>query len=214
MSDARKGLKGKGMAKNKATGQVAPIRPGQIEQTEPIETLPDYLRKNLDLVFIGLNPGLYSAQIGHYFARKQNRFWTSLSASGLVPEPVGPGDETRLLDWGIGLTDVAKRPTRGIHELGSDEFLAGAQKLRKKILRYKPRVVCFNGFTGYRMCCETKDGRAGLQSERFGGAPVFVLPSTSPRNAHYSLQDIIVAMQDLKQYRDELAKTDKPKLQH
>ena len=101
-----------------------------------IETLPDYLRKNLDLVLIGLNPGLYSAQIGQYFARKQNRFWTALSASGLVPEPVGAGDEKRLLDWGIGLTDVVKRPTGGIHELTTEEFHQGAQVLRKKIVRY------------------------------------------------------------------------------
>lgn len=174
------------------------------QNPETIKTLPDYLRKNLAVVLVGLNPGLYSAQIGHYFARKQNRFWIALSASGLVPEPLGPGDEKRLLDWGIGLTDVVKRPTGGIHELSRDEFRVGAQKLRKKILRYKPRLVCFNGLTGYRMCCETKDGRVGRQSDCFGGAPVFVLPSTSPRNAHYSLQDIIAAMQELKRVRDEL----------
>ncbi len=170
-----------------------------------LKTLPDYLRKNLEVVLVGLNPGLYSAQIGRYFARKQNRFWTAVSASGLVPGPVGPGDEKRLLDWGIGLTDVVKRPTGGIHELSTDEFRVGAQQLRKKILRYTPRIVCFNGVTGYRMCCETKEGQVGKQADRFGGAHVFVLPSTSPRNAHYSLQDIIAAMQELKRYRDELS---------
>ncbi len=187
------------MANSKAKECVTPANP------EQIETLPDYLCKNLDLVLIGLNPGLYSAQIGKYFARKQNRFWTALSASGLVPEPVGPGDEKRLLDWGIGLTDVVKRPTGGIHELTTEEFRQGAQVLRKKIARYKPRLVCFNGLTGYRMCCDTKEGGVGKKDERFGGACVFVLPSTSPRNAHYSLQDIIAALQELKQYRDELS---------
>lgn len=202
------------MAKKTATCQGVQKCPGRIERIEPNETLPDYLCKNLDVVFIGLNPGLYSARIGHYFARKQNRFWTALSASGLVPEPVGPGDETRLLSWGIGLTDVVKRPTGGIHELSSDEFRAGARNLRGKILRYKPTIVCFNGLTGYRMCCETKDVRAGLRSDRFGGAHVFVLPSTSPRNARYSLANIIVAMQDLKQYRDELADSDEMKLRY
>ena len=171
---------------------------------EPLKTLPDYLRKDLDLVLIGLNPGLYSAQVGRYFARKQNRFWTALSASGLVPELVGPGDEQRLVDWGIGLTDVVKRPTGGIHELSAEEFQHGARMLRRKIQRYAPRLVCFNGLTGYRVCCQTKAGQVGRQTEQFGGAQVFVLPSTSPRNAHYSLQDIIEAMQELKQYRDEL----------
>lgn len=171
---------------------------------EALHSLPDYLRTNLDMVLVGLNPGRYSAQVGRYFARKQNRFWTALSASGLVPEPVGPGDEERLLDWGIGLTDVVKRPTRGIHELGADEFCHGARQVHEKIVRYRPRIVCFNGLTGYRACCGTQQGRVGRQTERFGGARVFALPSTSPRNAHYSLTDIIAAMQDLGRLRDEL----------
>src|ERR687887_569043 len=81
------------------------------------ETLPDYLREGLEIVFIGLNPGLYSAQVGHYFAHKQNRFWPALSASGLVPDILGPQDDARLPDWGLGLTDIVKRPTHGIHEL-------------------------------------------------------------------------------------------------
>ncbi len=171
---------------------------------ERLPSLPDYLRPDLDIVLVGLNPSRYSAQLGRYFARRQNRFWTALAASGLVPEPVGPGDETRLLGWGIGLTDVVKRPTRGIHELGAEEFRHGARQLRDKIARYGPRIVCFNGLTGYRVCCQTKQVRVGRQTERFGGAQVFALPSTSPRNAHYSLSDIIAAMQDLVRLRDEL----------
>lgn len=169
-----------------------------------LPSLPDYLRPNLDIVLVGLNPNRYSAQLGRYFARRQNRFWNALSASGLVPDPVGPGDEARLLGWGIGLTDVVKRPTGGIHELGPDEFRHGAQQLRDKIARYRPRIVCFNGLTGYRVCCQTKQARVGRQTERFGGARVFALPSTSPRNAHYSLSDIIAAMRDLGRLRDEL----------
>ena len=124
------------------------------------DTLPDYLCEGLDIVFVGLNPGLYSAQVGHYFAYKQNRFWPALSASGLVPEPVGPEDDARLLEWGIGLTDVVKRPTRGIHELKPVEFRRGAKALQAKIERYKPRIVCFVGLTGYRVCCGN-DGEPG-----------------------------------------------------
>ena len=181
-------------------GHPRPCKP----RPQTLHSLPDYLRTNLDIVLVGLNPGRYSAQVGRYFARKQNRFWTALSASGLVPEPLGPGDEERLLDWGIGLTDVVKRPTGGIHELGADEFRRGARQLHKKIVRYSPRIVCFNGLTGYRACCGTKQARVGRQTERFGGVRVFALPSTSPRNAHYSLADIISAMQDLGRLRDEL----------
>ena len=163
------------------------------------KTLPDYLREGLDVVLVGMNPGLYSAQVGHYFAYRHNRFWSALSASGLVPEQVGPEDDARLLEWGIGLTDVVKRPTHGIHELTPAEFRRGAKDLQEKIVRYKPRVVCFIGLTGYRMCCGSKSA-LGKRTDRFGGAEVFVVPSTSPRNAHYSLTAITAAFRDLKEY--------------
>ena len=166
-------------------------------------TLPDYLRKNLDIVFVGLNPGLYSAEVGHYFANKVNRFWEALSASGLVPDPVGPEDDARLMSWGIGLTDIVKRPTRGIHEVSQAEFRRGAKALREKIVHYAPRIVCFNGLTGYRICCG-KDAGLGDREHRFGGAHVFAAPSTSPRNARYSLSDIVAALRDLKEFKESL----------
>ena len=167
------------------------------------ETLPDYLTENLDIVFVGLNPGLYSAQVGHYFANKVNRFWEALSASGLVPDPVGPEDDARLMAWGIGLTDVVKRPTSGIHEVSNREFRRGAKALREKIIQYAPRIVCFNGLTGYRICCG-KDAWLGDREHRFGGAHVFAVPSTSPRNARYSLRDIVAALHDLKEFKESL----------
>ncbi len=175
------------------------------KRTDPTteKTLPDYLRPGLDIVFIGLNPGLYSAQVGHYFAHKQNRFWPALSASGLVPDILGPQDDARLPDWGLGLTDIVKRPTHGIHELTKTEFRRGAKVLEEKITYYGPRIVCFVGFTGYNICCG-KDGGAGRQDARFGGAHVFVIPSTSPRNAHYSLETIIAALRDLKEFLKRL----------
>jgi double-stranded uracil-DNA glycosylase len=167
------------------------------------ETLPDYLREGLDIIFVGLNPGLYSAKVGHYFAMAQNRFWSALSASGLVPHPVGPEDDARLMEWGMGLTDVVKRPTRGIHELSRSEFRRGAKTLREKLLHYKPRIICFVGLTGYRVCCEDRSV-LGPQARSLGESQVFVIPSTSPRNAHYSLDDIIRALKDLREYRDRL----------
>ena len=170
------------------------------------ETLPDYLREGLEIVFVGLNPGLYSAQVGHYFAHKHNRFWPALSASGLVPEPVGPEDDARLLEWGIGLTDVVKRPTHGIHELTPAEFRRGAKALRDKLVRYKPRIVCFVGLTGYRVCCGS-DAGPGLQAGCFAEAQVFVIPSTSPRNAHYSLATIVAALRDLKDYHRRVSQS-------
>src|SRR5437867_9009579 len=160
------------------------------------ETLPDYLREGLEIVFVGLNPGLYSAQVGHYFAHKHNRFWPALSASGLVPEPVGPEDDARLLEWGIGLTDVVKRPTHGIHELTPAEFRRGAKALRDKLVRYKPRIVCFVGLTGYRVCCGS-DGSPGPVAGCFAEAQVFVFPSTRPRHDDFSLCSFLGAARHL-----------------
>jgi TDG/mug DNA glycosylase family protein len=116
---------------------------------------------------------------------------------------VGPEDDARLLEWGIGLTDVVKRPTRGIHELKPAEFRRGAKALQEKIERYQPRIVCFVGLTGYRVCCGN-DGGPGLQTSRFGETQVFVIPSTSPRNARYSLERIIAALRDLQEYRQRV----------
>ena len=172
--------------------------------TRRIDTLPDYLRDELDIVFVGLNPGRYSAEVGHYFAHTSNRIWPALSASGLVPRPVGPEDDERLLGWGFGLTDVVKRPTRGVHELKASEFRRGTKLLRNKIARYGPRIVCFVGLMGYRACCRDVD-RLDLRNHRFGGSHIFVLPSTSPRNARYSLADLVAAFRDLKDLRDTLS---------
>lgn len=169
--------------------------------------LPDYLRPGLDLVFVGLNPGRYSAEVGHYFARPQNRFWSALSASGLVPHPVGPDDDASLLDRGIGFTDVVRRPTGGIDELARDEFKAGAKTLRQKLLRYQPRVVCFVGLTGYQMCFEAPP-TVGLQTERLGHSRIFVIPSTSPRNTRYSLNDITRALRELRRALDDSRQND------
>ena len=104
-------------------------------------TLPDYLRKNLDIVFVGLNPGLYSAEVGHYFANKVNRFWEALSASGLVPDPVGPEDDARLMGWGIGLTDIVKRPTGGYMRSRKPSFVAALKRCAKKLFTMR-RVSC------------------------------------------------------------------------
>lgn len=182
-----------------------------IEAAPPqaLKTLPDYLENDLDIVFIGLNPGLYSARIGHYYANKANRFWKALSASGLVPEPVGPQDDAHLLSWGIGLTDIVKRPTRGIDELSRAEFRRGAETLHKKIARYAPRNVCFNGLVGYRLCCGN-DATLGDRTHHFAGAHAFGVPSTSPRNARYTLDDLVSAFRNLRELKAALENTARP----
>lgn len=157
-------------------------------------TLPDYLRPNLKLVFVGLNPGLYSAQQQKYYARKTNRFWPTLSASGMVELKVGPGEEKLLFENGLGFTDVVKRASGQIDELTPEEIQIGAQQLRRKLLRYAPRVACFVGLTGYRWVFHVPAKirvLPGPQAERIGATRIYVLPSTSAANAHYSFAEIV-----------------------
>ena len=162
------------------------------------KTLPDYLAPGLNIVFVGLNPGRYSVAAGHYFARPQNRFWSALSASGLVTHSVSPEDDASLLKQGIGFTDLVKRPTRGIDELSRDEYKAGAEALRRKLMRFQPKIACFVGLTGYKICFNPH-AIIGLQAEQLGQTGLFVIPSTSPRNARYSLGDITRSLNELQE---------------
>ncbi len=146
--------------------------------------LPDYLRPGLPLVFVGTNPGRISAERGCYFARKGNPFWPLLFDSGLVTEPLRAQDDRRLPDFGIGLTDIVKRPTNGIADLTPRDYAAAVPAFVRKIVRLGPRVVCFVGQNPYRRVFGLKPGakvRYGLQAERIGASLVFVVPSTSGR---------------------------------
>ncbi|MGA3401113.1 MAG: mismatch-specific DNA-glycosylase [Acetobacteraceae bacterium] len=162
-------------------------------------TLPDLLRNGLDLVFVGINPSVFSAAQGHYFARKSNRFWPCFSRSVLSQpvrrtlgiERLEPHHDVLLPAHGIGFTDVVKRPTAKAAELGREEFAAGAAALVAKLERYQPRVACFQGMMGYRpfatMLQATERSPAlGVQTLALGRTQVFVVPSPSPANAHFT----------------------------
>src|ERR1700679_1923336 len=147
-----------------------------------MRTLPDYLRKGMKMILIGANPGDRSARVGHYYAGRGNQFWPVMYESGVIPEPLGYEDDRRLLEFGIGMTDLVKRPTRGVEEIERQEFSEGRVLLAQKLADLRPRVTAFNGkmvyekFTG-RVC------KLGLQKEKLSGAHVFGLPSTSGANA-------------------------------
>ena len=161
-------------------------------------TLPDYLRPGLDLVFVGINPGAYSASVGKYFATPQNRFWGALNRSGLTGgRELGPGDEAWLFaHQAIGFTDVVKRASGSASSLRAADFRAWAPQTREKLLAASPLVVCFNGITGYRWFLQYAEGRKqpevalGEQPEPLGASRVFVAPNPSPANASYTLHDI------------------------
>jgi len=150
-----------------------------------MKTLPDYLRKGMKLVIVGINPGERSARVGHYYAGRNNQFWELLYEGGVVPELLTHRDDVRMKEFGIGLTDLVKRPTKGVEELQREEFAEGRVLLAKKLEEFAPRVVAFNG----KMAFEKFSGKPcelGLQKLPLYGARVFVLPSSSAQNANIS----------------------------
>ena len=154
-------------------------------------------------LFVGINPGIRSAQTGHHFAGFSNRFWTLLFESGLVPERVTSQEDDRLPEWGYGVTNLIPRPTPGIETLRLDEYIAGARVLRRKVRRWQPPVVALVGVTLYRSLfpkAPRTPPATGLRAEPFEGARLFVLPNPSGRNANYSYAEMLAAFADLRRY--------------
>ncbi len=116
-----------------------------------MRTLPDYLRRGMRLVIVGCNPGEQSARLGHYYAGRANLFWPLLYDSRIVPEPLEYKDDKRMIEFGIGLTDLVKRPTRGVEEIDRQEFAEGRIILSQKLEEFAPRVVGFNGKNVFEM---------------------------------------------------------------
>lgn len=146
--------------------------------------LPDFLRRGLDLVFVGINPGTRSWESGHHYAGPGNHFWPLLYESGLVSEPLSYADDARVLEWNIGLTNMVARGTPSMTDLTRTELQEGARTLQRKLARYQPRVVCFNGKGIYEIFAGAR-ADFGLQPARSDGALVYVMPSTSGRTAAY-----------------------------
>ena len=161
------------------------------------------MRLPVRVLFVGINPGVRSATIGHHFAGYSNRFWKLLFESGLVPEPIGAEDDQRLPEWGYGMTNLVPRPTPGIDTLRPEELAAGAVALGRKVRRWRPQVVALVGITAYRALFAASGNAPvalGLQRERIEGACVFVLPNPSGRNANYSFAAMLAAFVELRRF--------------
>lgn len=162
--------------------------------------LRDRIRPGVRVLFVGINPGIRSSITGHHFAGFSNRFWKLLYQSGLVPEAIGFEDDDRLPEWGYGITNIVARPTPGIGTLRPEEFVAGRLRLRRKVLRHRPRVVALVGVTVFRAMFPGWDGPVGLgrQRLRIGDSAVFVLPNPSGRNANVSSAEMLAAFRSLR----------------
>lgn len=150
----------------------------------------DVIADDLTVLFCGINPGLYTAAVGHHFARPGNRFWPALHKAGYTPYVLSPHEERRLLEWGYGITNIVARATARADEVSRRELEAGAAVLEAKMARFRPRALAILGVTAYRAAFGEKATAIGPQTRTIGGVPVWVLPNPSGLNAHYQLDDL------------------------
>ncbi len=180
--------------------------------------LDDRIRRSLQILFVGINPGVRSATTGHHFAGFSNRFWKLLFDSKLVPEPITYADDHRLLEFGFGITNLVARPSPGIGDLKPAEYVDGWHVLDRKIRKYRPRMVALVGVTLYRVIQPLiaedadKNTRArvrmvplttGLRPETIHGAHIYVLPNPSGRNANFTYKEMLRAFRGLRRAAED-----------
>lgn len=143
----------------------------------------------LRLLLVGINPSLRSAEVGHHFARPGNRFWPALHAAGITPRRLTPAEDHLLPAFGVGVTNIAARPTRSADLLTREELIEGAGALEVLVAELQPRLVGVLGLTAYRTAFFRPKAVMGPQDEPIGDRPVWVLPNPSGLNAHYKPAD-------------------------
>lgn len=163
------------------------------------KTVPDVIAPNLKVLFCGINPGLYTAAIGHHFGRPGNRFWPALHAGGFTPRLFDPSEERELLPLGFGITNVVARATAAADELREREFVAGGRLLEAKVQEYAPRFLAVLGIGAYRTAFARPKAAIGLQPDAIGETRVWVLPNPSGLNAHYQGGDLAKVFRKLRE---------------
>lgn len=177
-----------------------PTREQLLAATE--KTVKDVIAPNLRVLFCGINPGLYTAAVGHHFARPGNRFWPALYAGGFTDRVLSPFDEHELLQSGYGITNVVARTTASADALTKEEIVAGGEQLKVKVLRYRPRVLAILGVGAYRTGFNRPKACVGCQEETIGETVLWVLPNPSGLNANYQAADLARLFRKLKAFSD------------
>ena len=152
--------------------------------------IQDVIAPGLRVLFVGINPGLYSAATGHHFARPGNRFWPALHAAGLTPRLLHPSEQRLLLEGGYGVTNLVNRATASADALTPEEFVAGRKRLASKVRRYRPKIIAFLGVGAYCHAFALRQPALGSQPDKFEGAVVWLLPNPSGLNANYQLPEL------------------------
>jgi TDG/mug DNA glycosylase family protein len=177
-----------------------PTREQLLAATE--KTVADVIEPNLRVLFCGINPGLYTAAVGHHFARPGNRFWPALYAGGFTDRLLSPFAEGELLKSGYGITNVVPRTTNSADQLTREEIVAGGEQLRAKVLRYRPRVLALLGVGAYRTAFNRPKATVGRQEETIGDTVLWVLPNPSGLNANYQAADLARLFRELKEFSE------------
>ena len=173
-------------------------------QASPRAELGPIVAPGLRVLFVGINPSLRSAEVGHHFARPGNRFWPALHAAGFTPRLLRPDEDGELPAHGVGVTNIAARPTRAAAQISREELRAGAAALEATVRRHAPRLVAIVGLTAYRTAFDRRQATMGLQPDEIGGRPVWVLPNPSGLNAHYKPADFARLYAEARAYADAM----------
>ncbi len=164
------------------------------------KTMPDIIAPRLKVLFCGINPSVYSVVVGHHFARPGNRFWPALFASGFTPRRFSPFEDQKLLDLGLGITNVASKSSVAAADLTRAEIEAGATDLQSRVLGFEPQVLAILGIGAYRTGFSRPKAALGLQNERIGDTQIWVLPNPSGLNAHYHPPQLAQLFGELKRF--------------
>jgi TDG/mug DNA glycosylase family protein len=161
--------------------------------------VPDVIAPRLRVLFVGINPGLYSGAVGHHFARPGNRFWPVLHKAGFTDRQIAPSEERALLRHGYGITNIVSIATAAADELDARQLASGGRRLAAKIRRYRPRVVAVLGLAAFRLAFNRPKAVFGPQEERIGSSLIWVLPNPSGLNASYQLPALTRLFQKVRQ---------------
>jgi TDG/mug DNA glycosylase family protein len=162
------------------------------------KTVRDVIAPDLLVLFCGINPGLYTAAVGHHFARPGNRFWKALYEGGFTDHLLSPFDERELLKSGYGITNVVCRATATADELSKEEVIGGGRRLAAKVRRYRPICLTILGLGAYRTAFDQPKATVGRQPRQIANTIVWVLPNPSGLNANYQQPDLARLFSELK----------------
>ena len=162
---------------------------------------------DLDALFCGINPGLYTAAVQQHFGRPGNRFWPTLHRAGFTPRLFHPSEQHELLKLGYGITNVVARATAAADELLRDELLEGGRALTRRVKKYKPRVLAVVGVGAYRTAFERPKAKLGLQDETIGDTRIWVLPNPSGLNANYQADALVELFREMRKWIDTTSRS-------